>query len=81
MKRKLLTLICSLTVMMFFAGCSFFNPIEYSTGSNFQEQESSNDLPGSNDDSSSDDDPSSDDDSSSSDSANGGNWTGEAPLN
>ena len=68
MKRKILTLICSLVMMTVFAGCSLFEP-DSSTDSNLPEQESSSNLPDSNDGSNSDE------------SENGGNWTGEAPLN
>ena len=68
MKRKILTLICLLVAMTVCAGCSLFKP-DSSTDSNLPEHESSSSLPDSNDDSSSDD------------SENGGNWTGEAPLN
>ena len=72
-KFKKLMLLCTsilmCCMMTAFVGCSLFGPIDSSTGSNSQTQESPGDTPGSEDGSSSDD------------TANGGNWTGEAPLN
>ena len=70
--RKFVLLCMSILMscmMAAFVGCSLFEPIDSSTGSNSQTQESPSDAPGSGDSSSSEDP------------ANGGNWTGEAPIN
>ena len=66
---SLCTLILMSCMIAVFVGCSLDEPINSSTGSNSQTQESPSDTSSSSDNSSSDD------------SANGGNWTGEAPLN
>ena len=90
-KFKKLMLLCTsilmCCMMTAFVGCSLFGPIDSSTDSNSQTQESPSDTPcpsdtpGSSDTPGPSDTPGSGDSSSSDDPANGGNWTGEAPLN
>ena len=73
-KFKKLMLLCTsilmCCMMTAFVGCSLFEPIDSSTNSSSSTQSSgTSETPGTSGDSSSEDP------------ANGGNWTGEAPIN
>ena len=73
-KLKKLALLCTsilMSCMMALSvGCSLFEPVDSSTNSSSSTQSSgTSETPGTSGDSSSED------------SANGGNWTGEAPIN
>ncbi len=71
-KFKKMTQLC-MTILMCFAmttlaSCSFFGQDSSDTGSNSQTQDSPSES------------PAPDDNPSSEDTTNGGNWTGEAPI-
>ena len=80
-KFKKLMLLCTSILMCCmvtaFVGCSLFEPMDSSIvdSSSLTQESSPEEM------SSSEETSSSDETSSTDDSANGGNWTGEAPLN